>query len=210
MRANEPVAGKPPLAGRPFSLFMTLFEQATQADVNQDLRAAVHLYEQCAQADAPATTREVALLNLLVLYWHCTFDYGVYSSLLADGFTELELAHMYQRKTEIEQVLTAILLPSCETRFWVSYIQEEETYGDVSAAPTIAQLLQDCPEQALAAYYLVDRAAPRVMNPSAAGAPPWALVRVAQLQEELAHEPQTFKNRYLLNHIESLLHFHRL
>ncbi len=196
-------------ASGPLPRSMTLFEQATQADVNQDLRATVQLYEQCAQTDTLAI-REAALLNLLLIYWDCTFDYGVYCGLLADGFTELELAHMYQRKNEIQQVLAAAPFPSYEARFWGSYIREEESYGKESAQAIVAQLQHECPEEPLAAYYVVDRAAPRVADPSSAGAPPWALAQLEQLQAGLARAPQTYKTRLILNHIASMLQFHRL
>jgi hypothetical protein len=189
---------------------MTLFKQATQADVNQDLRAAVQLYEQCAQTDALPHTREAALLNLLLIYWNCTFDYGLYCSLLAAGYTESELEHMYRRKNEIEQVLTAAPFPSYEARFWVSYIREEESYGKESAHSTIAHLQHECPEEPLAAYYVVNRAAPQVTDPSTAGAPAWALAQLEQLQAGLDREPQTFKNRRILSHIGSMLRFHHL
>jgi hypothetical protein len=178
---------------------MNSFELALQTDVEGRLVDAIRLYEACLAAAPPPALEQQALIHLLVMYWFCTFDYGMSTECRHLGVSEAELLQMYHRYQEILSVLQERYSADYESTFWSHYIAEEDSAGAVSAQTAIAALVEVQPDVNLGYLYLA-------MN--GLKYPFYRLITpLLNLYGEVYCEGLTFKNRWIADKIGSVFRF---
>jgi hypothetical protein len=160
-------------------------DKAIQADIANDLKIAISLYEECLLEEN--STLDV-FLNLGIIYWDISFDYGASSNFIADGvFSEEEVAGFSSKYNETLNKAKLIYPDNVELEFWMKYIKELTNYSDHNSCGEFRKLVKRDPECLTPYFYL------GVLCDDKSVAH-----QTQKLKAELLNTP-TYKNKYLLS-----------